>query len=227
MSGTLYLISISIGNKEDITHRALRILKEIDLLLCEEYKFGKNFLSSYGLDKTHDLINEHNEKEKSSEIINLLKEGKNIGLISDHGTPLIEDPGAILVKEAIRQNIKITSLPGASSILSGLILSGFNTKKFLYYGLLSPKTEERKKELLNLKNYPYTIIFLDAPYRVLSILKSVAEIFGEERHACLLVNITMDDEQIFRGSIKKIINDVEKEKNKKFEFVFVVEGKNK
>jgi 16S rRNA (cytidine1402-2'-O)-methyltransferase len=225
MTGVLYLVSISIGNDEDISLRALRILREVDLIVCEEWKYAKKFLKTCSIEKPLEILNEHLEEEKSIEILHLLKEGKNIALISDHGTPLIEDPGFSLVKLAIQQNIKITTIPGASSILSGLILSGFSTKRFLYYGLLSAKKEERKRELLNLKNYPYTIIFLDTPYRLISLLEAIRDVFGENRQACLSANLTMASEKIFRGSIKNILNLIKKESNKKFEFVLVVEGK--
>jgi 16S rRNA (cytidine1402-2'-O)-methyltransferase len=225
MAGTLYLISMPIGNYDDITLRALKVLKDVDIVICEEFKTGKDFLKKYSIDKNLIQINEHNEKENSGEIIRILKDGKNIGLISDHGTPLIEDPGSFLVKSAIRENIQLVIIPGASSILSALIVSGFDLKKFFYCGLLPPKKEERRKELFKIKDKKETLILLDTPYRLNSLLNDVRDVFGE-REICLATNLTMESEKIYRGKIKEVIKEIEDKNIKKVEFVLVVNGNN-
>jgi 16S rRNA (cytidine1402-2'-O)-methyltransferase len=223
MSGKLYLISMPIGNYNDITLRALQVLKEVDIVICEEYKTGKDFLKKYSIDKNLIQINEHNEKDNSGEIIGYLKEGKNIGLISDHGTPLIEDPGSYLVHSAIKEKIQIVIIPGASSIISALVLSGFDLKKFLYCGLLPPKKEERKIELIKIKDKKETLILLDTPYRLISLLNDVREVFGD-REVCLATNLTMESEKVYRGNIKTVLKEIEENQIKKVEFVLIIKG---
>ena len=138
-NGTLYLVSTPIGNYDDITLRALNVLKEVDLIVCEERKEGNRLLAHYGIQKSIAQINEHNESAASSIELEDLQNGKNVALISDCGTPLFSDPGTILVKKAIQSKIKIVAVPGSSSLLPALITSGFDMKQFLFYGFLSPK----------------------------------------------------------------------------------------
>ena len=222
--GKLFLVSVPIGNLLDFTDRAKITLKEVDIILCEEYQIAKQFLKHLSIDKPLIALNEHTEKNEIETIINELKSGKNIAMISDHGTPLIEDPGLKVVQSAIKNNIVITSIPGASSILSALILSGFDTKKFLYYGLLSPKTDERKKELFNLKNIIHTIILLDTPYRMERLLSDVYSVFGKSREVSLSMNLTTESENTIRGSIEYVLNYIKSNKIKKCEFVLVIKG---
>lgn len=223
--GKLFLVSVPIGNDADFSQRALNTLKLADIILCEEYKEAKRILRILGIEKPLIALNEHTEKNESEEIINILKSGKNIALISDHGTPLLEDPGKIVVKRAIAENITVTTVPGASSILSALILSGFDNKKFLYYGLLPPRTEERKKELIKIRNFEHTIIFLDTPYRLSGLLESLMQTMGKDREVSLAIDLTMESEKVIRGTISQVIEVVTKACIKKSEFVLVVKGK--
>jgi 16S rRNA (cytidine1402-2'-O)-methyltransferase len=227
-NGTLYLVAVPIGNDADFSARSIDILKNVDLILCEEYKEAKRILKLLSIEKDLLALNEHTEKEESQNVIDMLKRGKNIALISDHGTPLIEDPGKYVVREAIKNNLKVTSAPGPSSILTALILSGFDTKKFTYYGLLSPKKNEREKELKLYKNISHTTIFLDTPYRLNNLLESMQSIIGGEREIALCLDLTTADEKIIRGKIKDVLKQVKQSEIKKPEFVIIMNGnKNK
>jgi 16S rRNA (cytidine1402-2'-O)-methyltransferase len=226
MSGTLYLVATPIGNYDDITFRALRILKEADVVVYEERKEGQRLLSHYGIpEKVIESLNEHNEAAASFHIIEHLKQGKNVALISDAGTPVFSDPGQILVRKAVEQKITIVPIPGASSLLPALTLCGFPIDQFLFYGFLSPKTNRRISELRQLRNEHRTMVFMDTPYRLIPLLKDLAEVFSNERRVAVAFNLTMPDEQVFRGTALELYRHFEK-KNLKGEFVIVVEGGN-
>lgn len=225
--GVLYLVAVPIGNDLDFSERAKLTLSSVDYVLCEEFKEARRFLKLLGIDKKLIALNEHTEKIETDNIIRELKTGKNIALISDHGTPLLEDPGTFIVKRAITEKIKVTSVPGASSIITALILSGFNTKKFFYYGLLSPVTAERNAELRKIKNIDASVILLDTPYRMSALLNSILETMGKNQEIALMINLTMDDETIIRGKVEKVINDVNALGIKKSEFVLVLKGNEK
>ncbi|MDO8550580.1 MAG: 16S rRNA (cytidine(1402)-2'-O)-methyltransferase, partial [Ignavibacteria bacterium] len=179
MKGVLYLVSTPIGNYEDITLRALRILKEVDFIICEEFKEARRLLSHYQIEKELFTLNEHNESEAANGILLKILDGKSAALISDAGTPLFSDPGHLLVQLCISQNINIVPVPGANSLLPALICSGFDFEKFYYYGWLSPKKEIRRKELLRLKGIKEVIVLLDTPYRLKSLLADVVKILGK------------------------------------------------
>jgi len=224
MAGILYLVSTPIGNYDDITYRALNILKSADVIVYEERKEGQRLLSHYGIhEKLVESLNEHNEAAGSFHILEHLKNGKNVALISDAGTPVFSDPGQILVRKAIEQHIVITAIPGASSLLPALTVCGFPIDQFLFYGFLSPKSNRRISELRQLFNERRTMAFMDTPYRLVPLLKDLAEIFGKDRRICIAFNLTMPDEQIFRGKALDLYRQFEK-KGMKGEFVIVVEG---
>ncbi|MDI6767255.1 MAG: 16S rRNA (cytidine(1402)-2'-O)-methyltransferase [Bacteroidota bacterium] len=227
MNGTLYLVASPIGNYDDITFRALRILKESDVIVYEERREGERLLSRYDIsEKSIELLNEHNEKEISIQIIDYLKDGKQVAIISDAGTPVFSDPGQFLVKKAIEQNINIVPIPGPSSLIPALVLSGFPIHEFLFYGFLSPKREERMKELIVLRDEYRTVAFMETPYRLLPLLKDFVEVFGNDRRVVIAFNLTMPDEQIFRGTPLELYEKFEKNKIKG-EFVVLVAGSKK
>jgi len=224
MTGILYLVSTPIGNYDDITYRALNILKSADVIVYEERREGQRLLSHYGIaEKLVESLNEHNEAAASFHILEHLKNGKNVAVISDAGTPVFSDPGQILVHKAIEQGIKIVPIPGASSLLPALTVCGFPIDQFLFYGFLSPKSNRRISELRQLFNERRTMAFMDTPYRLVPLLKDLAEIFGKDRRICVAFNLTMADEQIFRGTAGEVFRQFEK-KNMKGEFVIVVQG---
>ncbi|MBS4028987.1 MAG: 16S rRNA (cytidine(1402)-2'-O)-methyltransferase [Ignavibacteriales bacterium] len=219
----LYLVSTPIGNYDDITLRAINVLKEVDLVVCEERKEGNRLLSHYGIIKPIAQINEHNESAASAIILDELKSGKNIALISDCGTPLFSDPGTILVKKAIQERIKVTAIPGSSSLLPALITSGFDMKQFLFYGFLSPKRENRILELQKLRNEKRTFVLMDTPYRLLQVLRDMSEVLKQSRKISVAFNLTMEDETIVRGFPSELYKHFS-ETNPKGEFVIVVEN---
>jgi 16S rRNA (cytidine1402-2'-O)-methyltransferase len=224
MSGILYLVAIPIGNEDDITLRALSVLKSVDIVLCEERSEGARLLRHYGIEKQIETLNEHNESAAAGIMVDVLKKGKSISLISDAGTPVFSDPGRVLVEKAIQQNIKIVPVPGASSLLPALIVSGFPIKEFVFAGFLSRKRERRLTELRNLKKEQRTIVLMDTPYRLVQLLRDMADVFGETRRVCVAFNLTMPSEEIYHSTPLKLYQQFLKVE-KKGEFVIVLEGK--
>ncbi len=224
MKGILYLVATPIGNYDDITLRALKILGEADVLVCEELKMGRRLLAKYKIKKELLTLNEHNEEEASEEILQLLLEGKNVALFSDAGTPLFADPGQRLTQLAIASKIKIVPVPGASSIMTALVGSGFNFNQFYYRGWLSPKKEIRKKELLELRKRKELIILLETPYRLKRLLEDVVKYFGANASIVVAFDLTLPTEKFLRGRAKEILAKVEKE-NLKGEFVLILDNR--
>jgi 16S rRNA (cytidine1402-2'-O)-methyltransferase len=223
MSGVLYLVAIPIGNYEDITFRAVSVLKSVDLVVCEERSEGLRFLRHYGIEKPIETLNEHNEAAAASIVLDRLKGGASAALISDAGTPVFSDPGRVLVEKAIHHHIKIVPVPGASSLLPALIVSGFPIKEFVFAGFLSPKRERRLTELRNLKKERRTIILMDTPYRLVQLMRDMADVFGETRRVCVAFDLTLVTEEIFHGTSPKLYQQFLKEE-RKGEFVVVLEG---
>ena len=224
MKSTLYITPTPIGNYEDITFRALRILKEVDFIICEELKPARRLLAYYEIKKELFSVNEHNEKENTQEIINKLLEGKTAALISDAGTPLFSDPGHFLVNQCIANKIKVVPLPGANSLIPALISSGLDFEKFYHFGWLSPKKEIRNRELQNLKKRKELIVIMETPYRLKRLLSDIKKHFGESTYIVLAYKLTMKEETIFRGQVKKVLNTVEQE-NLKGEFVLLIDNR--
>ncbi len=224
MSGILYLVAIPIGNYEDITFRALNVLKSVDIVVCEERSEGLRFLRHYGIEKQVETLNEHNEAAAASVIMDRLRGGESAALISDAGTPVFSDPGRVLVEKAIHHHTKIVPVPGASSLLPALIVSGFPIKEFVFAGFLSPKRERRLTELRNLKKEQRTIVFMDTPYRLVQLLRDMADVFNETRRVCIAFDLTLPSEEIYHGTPPKLYQQFLKE-GTKGEFVVVLEGK--
>lgn len=223
MTGTLYLVAIPIGNYDDITLRALQVLKHADLIVCEERREGEKFLRHYQISGSPELLNEHNEAAAAFHIIEYLRAGKSVALISDGGTPVFSDPGRTMVQKAIEQSVRVVPIPGASSLLPALIVSGFAIDRFLFYGWLSPKKDRRRGELRRLQREAHTMVLMDTPYRLVSLLKDLAESFADRRRMCLAYNLTLPDEQIFHGTAPSLYREAGRLKLKG-EFVIVIEG---
>ncbi|MFH0992547.1 MAG: 16S rRNA (cytidine(1402)-2'-O)-methyltransferase [bacterium] len=224
MTGTLYLVATPIGNLEDITFRALRVLKTIDLVVYEEKKEGSRLLRHFDIEKPVECLNEHNEEESSQIILEELKRGKSIALISDAGTPVFSDPGQLLVQKAIKTGIRIVPVPGASSLLPALIVSGFEIDEFVFQGFLSPKKEKRIAQLHGLRRESRTVVLMDAPYRLTQLIRDIAEVFGESRRLCVAFDITLPTEKIYYGTGPTLFKEFSRSKMKG-EFVVVLEGK--
>jgi len=224
MKNKLYLVSTPIGNYEDITLRALRILKEVDFIICEEFKEARRLLSQYRIEKELFALNEHSENEIANEILLKILNGKFAALISDSGTPLFSDPGHLLVELCISQDIDVIPVPGANSLLPALVGSGFDFEKFYYYGWLSPKKEERRRELLQIKGIREVIVLLDTPYRLKSLLTDMVKILGRNVRTVLAFDLTMKTEKFFRGTAEQVLKAAE-QKNLKGEFVLIINNK--
>ena len=224
MAGVLYLVATPIGNFDDMTFRALNVLKNVDLVIYEERREGERLLRHFAIEKPVESLNEHNEAAASFHIISHLKSGKNIALVSDCGTPVFSDPGQLLVRKAIEQQIKIVPIPGASSLMPALTVSGFSIDQFLFYGWLSPKKDRRRAELRLLMQERRTIVLMDTPYRLVPLLRDLADAFGTSRRVCVAFNLTLPDEQVYHGTavdLHKRFSD----KEMKGEFVIVIEGR--
>jgi 16S rRNA (cytidine1402-2'-O)-methyltransferase len=224
MPGTLYLVATPIGNFEDITLRALNVLRSADIVVYEERREGERLLRHFQIQKPVETLNEHNEAAASFNILRHLQQGKTAALVSDCGTPVFSDPGQILVRKAIEQKVKIVPIPGASSLLPALTVSGFSIDQFLYYGWLSPKKERRRAELRQLLNERRTIVLMDTPYRLVPLMRDLAETFGSTRNICIAYNLTMADEHMFYGTAEELYREVSA-KDLKGEFVVVIEGR--
>jgi len=183
MQGILYVISTPIGNLGDITKRAVETLKNLDILLVEDTRVSGKLLKNFDIDEKMISFNEYSEKTKTASIISLLKEGKTVGIISDSGTPLISDPGLLLVREAIKNGIKVTAIPGPTALIYALSVSGLPTDKFIFLGYLPKKEGKRTNILKNLKKaseyITSTVIFYESPYRLLAALRNINEVFGD------------------------------------------------
>jgi 16S rRNA (cytidine1402-2'-O)-methyltransferase len=226
MAGTLYLVATPIGNYEDITFRALRVLNEADLIVCEERREGERLLRHFKITKPVELLNEHNEAAATHAILRLVLAGKTVALVSDGGTPVFSDPGQLLVRRAVENDVRVVPVPGASSLMPALTVSGFSIDQFLFYGWLSPKKERRRSELRQLMQERRTIVLMDTPYRCVSLLRDLAETFGDVRKVCLAFNLTMPDEQIFRGTAAELFRRFAA-KEMKGEFVIVIDGRSR
>jgi 16S rRNA (cytidine1402-2'-O)-methyltransferase len=225
MAGMLYLVATPIGNVEDMTLRGLSVLRAVDCVVCEERKEGERLLRHFGIQKPLETLNEHNEAAASHHILSTLLEGKSVALVSDCGTPVFSDPGQLLVRKAIDKRIRVVPIPGASSLMPALTVSGFSIDQFLYYGWLSPKKERRRAELRQLQQEKRTLVLMDTPYRLLPLLRDLADTFGDSRRCCVAFNLTMEDEEIFYGTARELFNMLGGT-DKKGEFVIVIEGRN-
>lgn len=220
MSGTLYLVSTPIGNPADITLRALTVLQSVDLVVCEELKEGRKLLKYYQIEKPLETLNEHNEEKQSPEIFKRLNKGEKVALIADCGTPAIANPGAILVNACLRMGVKIVPLPGASSLTAALSVSGLRLHRFFFVGFLPPKTAERRQELSRLKKISQPLVIMEAPYRMIPLLKDIVLTMGKQKEIIMTFNLTLPDEEIMSGPADKILRHFQSKG--KGEFVIII-----
>ncbi|MDO5556561.1 MAG: 16S rRNA (cytidine(1402)-2'-O)-methyltransferase [Clostridia bacterium] len=216
----MYLVATPIGNLEDITLRAIKVLKEVDLIVAEDTRHTLKLLNYLEIKKPLTSYYKQNEKTKSNILINKILNGENIALVSDAGTPAISDPGEEIVKKAIENNIKIIPVPGACAAINALICSGINTKEFLFMGFLPVNKKEKKEKLEEVKMFKQTLIFYEAPHKLLNTLQDIQKIVGD-RKIVLAREITKIHEEYIRGLISEVIKQLEEPKG---EFVIIVEG---
>ena len=219
-AGKLFIVATPIGHPDDITLRALNTLKDADIIICEEYRIGSRLLKKMDIQgKEILLLNEHNEKEQTQEILNLLLQKKDLALISDCGTPVFSDPGHFLINQAVLFGIQIVPVPGVSSLMAALSVLDFKLENFLFRGFLPRNSEERKRELQKLKSFSGPIVFMDTPYRLGKLLEEIQSTLGKNRKVTLACNLTQPDEVIYRGPIAEITKKVGKQKA---EFILIL-----
>jgi 16S rRNA (cytidine1402-2'-O)-methyltransferase len=220
--GVLYVVSTPIGNLEDITLRALRILKEVDLVAAEDTRRTGLLLKHYQIDNQLSSYHDFNKEKRALELIGLLKSGKSLALISDAGTPGISDPGYLLIKLAIQDGIEVVPIPGVSAILAGLVVSGLPTDRFSFEGFLPSKSTKRKKKLESLITEPRTMIFYESPHRLNQTLAEVFNVFGD-REIVVARELTKKFEEIKRGRVS-FVKGYFQNKKVKGEIVIILAG---
>lgn len=216
----LYLIPTPIGNLDDITIRSLKLLREVDILLCEDTRVTGSLLKKYDIKQKLISCHEYNEDSIKYDVVKYIQDGLKVGLVTDQGSPIISDPGFRVVQEVIDNGYSVIGLPGATAFVPALISSGIAPSKFLFYGFLNSKNSKQKQELEALKLYPYTMIFYEAPHRIINTLENMRKIFGN-RHISLSREISKLYEEIYRGTIDEVLENFDKLKG---EFVLIVDG---
>lgn len=222
-SGKLFIVSTPIGNKDDFTIRAISVLKLCDVVVCEELKMGATILKQINLKKDLIPLNEQNEAQTYHEVLDLVKSGKKVALISDCGTPVFADPGSILVRHAIERNLPIEVVPGVNSIMTAIVRSGFELREFLFAGFLPRVEEARANKFKHLSRETRTFVILDTPYRLKQLLQSAASVIPDRR-AYLGLNLTMHYETHHYGTLSELNEKFLKEEGLRAEFVLVIEG---
>lgn len=217
----LYIIATPIGNLDEFSNRALEIVKECDYIACEDTRVSGKLLSFFNIKKPLISCHEHNEMEASSKIIDLIKSGNRVAFMSDAGYPCVSDPGNRLIKTAIENDIKVSVISGPNALLNALVMSGLDTSKFYFHGFLSPKEKQRENELLSIKDKEETIIFYEAPHRIIDTLKSLCKVLGD-RKVSICRELTKVHEEVIRGTLTELVS-LDKEELKG-EMVIVIEG---
>jgi 16S rRNA (cytidine1402-2'-O)-methyltransferase len=220
--GVLYVVSTPIGNLEDITLRALRVLREVDLIAAEDTRRTRQLLTHYGIRKPLISYHDFNRRMREKTLLQELREGKSIALVTDAGTPGISDPGEELVLGAIQESIPLIPIPGPAALISALSVSGLPTESFLFYGFLPSRAAARKKWLASLKDRPETLVFYESPRRVGSLLQDAAQILGDRR-VVVAREMTKVYEEVYRGSVSEVLERLDEEEVKG-EVTIILEG---
>ncbi|NQY43215.1 MAG: 16S rRNA (cytidine(1402)-2'-O)-methyltransferase [Legionellales bacterium] len=221
--GKLFVVATPIGNLDDITIRAIDILKKVDLIFAEDTRCTKKLLSHLGININLQSLNAHNEFAKKDHILHILEQGKDVALVADAGTPLVSDPGGTVISFLKERGVQIVPIPGPCALTCALSASGYITKGFIFEGFLSSKQSSRKKELLVLRDEKKILVFYEAPHRLLYTLIDMQNIFGKDRKITLAKELTKIHEKIIDGSIFDIISWLEEDElRKKGEFVIIV-----
>jgi 16S rRNA (cytidine1402-2'-O)-methyltransferase len=225
MTGTLYIVATPIGNLEDLSLRAQRILAEVDLIVAEDTRHSATLLRHFGIETAMRSMHEHNEQERIAPLLQLLQQGQSIAQISDAGTPLINDPGYRLAQAAKAAGVAVTAIPGPSAPLMALTLSGLPPDRFSFEGFLPPRQEARRQRLNGLAAESRTMIFFESPKRVRAALQAMVEAFGEQRRVALARELTKLHESVHTAPLGALIEWIEADPNRqRGEFVLVVEG---
>ena len=222
MPGTLYLVATPIGNLADITHRALQVLNDVELIACEDTRHTHKLLNHYDINTKTISYHEHNEQQRAAELIELLKQGSDLAIVSDAGTPAISDPGFRLVRAAVENEITIVPLPGPSALISALIAAGLPTDQFFFGGFLPARSSARRARFDELRSVPGTLIFYEAPHRLAGSLRDALEILGE-REAVVARELTKLHEEIRRGRLSDLAEHYATVEQPRGEIVFLID----
>ncbi|MCX7918665.1 MAG: 16S rRNA (cytidine(1402)-2'-O)-methyltransferase [bacterium] len=223
MDGILYIVSTPIGNLEDITYRAIRILNEVDVIACEDTRHTRILLNHYHIQKPTTSYHDFNKYTKGKALLRDLQSGKKIALVSDAGTPGISDPGYVLINLAIEAGINIIPVPGVSAIITALSIAGLPTDSFLFLGFLPRKSVARQNKLQSISELDCTLVFYESPYRITSLLADIQTVLGNRR-IVLCRELTKKFEEIIRGTVEEVILQTVK-RTWKGELTVIVEGK--
>ena len=222
MPGRLFVVSTPIGNLEDITLRAVRVLSEVDLIACEDTRHTRKLLNHYGIKTRTVSYHEHNERERAAELVTELRNGSEIALVSDAGTPGVSDPGFRLVQLAIEAGVTVVTVPGPTAFVAALAASGLPTDEFLFVGFLPPRSSARRSTLERLAAVPATVIFYEAPHRIVQTLKDTRDVFGE-RTAVVARELTKIHEEFLRGTLSELMEHFDTPNAARGELVVMVD----
>lgn len=224
-TGLLYIVATPIGNLQDFSPRAQMILQQVDLIAAEDTRHSRHLLNHFGIMTPLQSLHEHNERSQTHHLLQRLQSGENIALISDAGTPLISDPGTWLVRAALKAQITVVPIPGPSALISALSIAGFPAERFVFEGFLPTKSAARRQRLGILAQETRTLVFYEAPHRLLACLDDMIQIFGQQREVALVKELTKIFETVHRQPLAEIINWLQiDEQRQKGEFVIVVQG---
>ena len=222
-TGKLFVVATPIGNLEDITLRALRVLKEVDLIACEDTRYTARLLSHYGITTSRQSYHEHNESARTAQLLEILRQGKNVALAADAGTPLVSDPGYTLVEACRGEGIEVVPIPGPSAAIAALAASGLPSDSFYFAGFLPPRPSGRKQALEKLSQVSSTLIFYEAPHRIVHALGDMAAVLGPRR-ACLARELTKLHEEWLTGTLPEILQQLKGRPRILGEITLVIEG---
>ena len=221
--GQLFVVSTPIGNREDITLRALRVLKEVALIAAEDTRHTGRLLEHHGIRNRLISYHEHNESERTPQLLDQLKAGTQIALVTNAGTPMVSDPGYRLIRTAIENSIDVVPIPGASAVMAALSVAGLPTDAFVFEGFTARKKNQRREQLLRLAKEPRTVIFYESPRRLIGLLEEMIEVLGD-RQAVLAREMTKRHEEILRGSLTEIENQLRQRQAVKGECTLLLQG---
>ena len=221
--GTLYIVATPLGNLEDVTFRALRVLREVPLIACEDTRRTVKLLNRYEIRTPMIPFHDHNKLEAGARLLRRLRDGFSVALVSDAGTPGVSDPGYELVRDAVAEKIPVEVVPGPSALISALVVSGLPTDRFAFEGFLSNRAERRRKALAALSDEPRTLIFYESPQRIAAFLSDASEIFGSRR-GCVVRELTKIHEEILRGTLPELFEEIANRESVPGEITVVIEG---
>jgi 16S rRNA (cytidine1402-2'-O)-methyltransferase len=222
MPGTLYVVATPIGNLEDLTHRATRILQEVDLIACEDTRHTRKLLNHYGIKTKTVSYHEHNEREQALKLIDAIKSGRDVAVVSDAGTPGISDPGFRVVNAALEQGVEVVPVPGPTALISALVASGLPSDEFFFGGFLPARSTARRKRLAELTTLQTTLVFYEAPHRIIETLKDARAVLGE-REAVVARELTKLHEEIWRGNLSELVSTFDETHEPRGEMVLLID----